>query len=53
MPCPNSRTYATTGLPASGGGSVPSTVEQILSDADLTDIPDAGVTHDIPDDGQT
>lgn len=38
------------GVATPDGGSGASTEEQILSDSDLTDIPDAGTTHDIPED---
>ncbi len=38
------------GIANPDGGSGPSTEEQILSDSDLTDIPDADTAHDIPDD---
>lgn len=31
------------------GGSGPSTEEQIIRDADLTDVPDADLTTDIPE----
>jgi hypothetical protein len=34
---------------ASDGGSGPSTEEQIISDADLTDVPEADLNTDIPE----
>lgn len=37
-----------SGIQAPDGSSGPSTEEQILSDADLTDIPDVETVHDIP-----